>query len=121
MGLQQPVGLAALALGQPPRQPRGAGEQRQPDPQRREHDAEHEPAADHQQVRQALPEADDQVQQRAAGGAQVRREVERGGHHSASTETSPLVLSAWIWKGASALSDSPRMRIEPESLCASIW
>ena len=99
MRLQQPVGLAALALGEPPRQPRGAGQQRQPDPQRREHDAEHQPAADHQQVRQALPEPDDQVEQRAARGAQVRREVERRGHEAASTVTSPLVLSAWIWNG----------------------
>ena len=33
------------------------GEDRQPDPQRREQHAEHEPAADHQQVGQALAEA----------------------------------------------------------------
>ena len=65
-------------------------------------DAEHEPAADHEQVGQALAEPDDQVQQRAPGGAQVRREVERRGHDAASTVTSPLVLSAWIWNGASS-------------------
>ena len=80
-----------------------------------------QPAADHQQVRQALAEADEQVQQRAARGAQVRREVQRDGHDAASTETSPLVLSAWIWNGASGVSVSPRMRTVPESLCASIW
>ena len=82
-------------------------QQRQADPQRREQHAEHEPAADHEQVRQALAEPDDQVQQRAPRGAQVRREVQRGGHDAASTVTSPLVLSAWIWNGASSASVEP--------------
>ena len=68
---EQPVGLAALALGEAPREPRRADEQRQPDPQRREHDAEREPAADHEQVREPLAETDDQVQQRPPRGAQV--------------------------------------------------
>ena len=86
-----------------------------------EHDPEHQPAADHQQIGQALPEPDDEVQQRAPGGAQVRREVQRHGHEAASTETSPLVLSAWIWNGASGALVSPRMRTAPESLWASIW
>ena len=119
--LEQAVGLAPLALREPPGEPSRPGQQRQADPQRREQHAEHQPAADHEQVRQSLPEPDDHVQQRPPRGAQVRGDVERGGHDAASTVTSPLVLSAWIWNGASSTGVTPRMRVEPESLWASIW
>ena len=80
-----------------------------------------QPAADHQEIGEALAEPDDEVQQRATGGAQVRREIQRDRHEAASTETSPLVLRAWIWNGASGTLVSPRTRTVPESLWASIW
>ena len=121
MRRQQAVGLAPLALREPPRQPDRAVEDRQADPQRREDHAEQEPAADDQQVGQALAEADEEVQQRPAGVAQVRGEVDGRGQFAASTETSPLVLSACTRNGASGVSVSPRTRLAPESLCASIW
>ena len=72
--LQQPVGLAALALGEPPRQPRGAGagSAGRPTAARAATPSTSPPPIDHQ-VGQALAEPDEQVQQRAAGGAQVRR------------------------------------------------
>ena len=60
---------------------------------------------------------------RAARGGR-RAGAERGPgrrHDGVSTETSPLVLSAWTWKGASATFVRPRMRVVPESLWASIW
>ena len=118
---QQPVGLAPLTLGEPPRQPDRAAQDRQADPQRGEHDAEHESAADDHQVGQALAETHEQVQQRATGVAQVRGEVDRRDQFAASTVTSPLVLSACTRNGASGASESPRTRTAPESLCASIW
>jgi hypothetical protein len=119
--LEQAVALAALALGEPPRQPRRPRQQRQPDPQRHQQDAEQQPAAEHEQVRQPLAEPDDQVQERAARGAQVRREVDRRGHDAASTVTSPLVLSACSWKAPSSTCVRPRTRLFPVSLWASIW
>ena len=81
--------------------------------------AEQEPAAEDDQVDQALAEADEQVQQRAAGGAQVRREVERRGHELDSTVTSPVPLWAWIWKPDSSTGSRPRRCTWPVSLCAS--
>ena len=96
-----------------------AGQQRQTDPQRGERGAEREPAADHEQVRQPLAEADDHVQQRPPGGPQVSAEVER--HGADSTVTSPVALSAWTANGASSAVVSPRTRRAPASLCASTW
>src|SRR4051812_18385383 len=118
---QRAIGLPPLALGQAPREPPGAREDRQPDPQRGQYEPQEQPAADHEQVDQPLAEADAEVDQRPPRHPHVRRDVERGSHAAASTDTSPVVLRAWIWNPPSWTSESPRMRLEPESDCASTW
>ena len=69
--VQQPVGLAALALREPPRQPHVPRRIGRPIHSGASSTPSTSPPPTHQ-VRQALAEPDEQVQQRAPGVAQVR-------------------------------------------------
>ena len=125
MGVEQPVGLAAVRL----RQRLAGGErgdhERQPDPDQAQHDAEQE-RADHQHTRGA-----DGERARGGGEALARdlhppakeqpRRFEDRRHPLASTETSPALESAWIWNGASSAAVTPRTLLSPLSESASSW
>ena len=120
----QPVGGAPLALRELPHEPRHGRQQRQPDPGDAEHGAEQQPAADHHEVGDAVGQPEQQVQQRAAGEAQVARQLEAAGradrrHPRPSTSTSPVPLMAWTANGASSVSVRLRTSALPRELVAS--
>ena len=125
VGVEQPVGLPPLALGELPHEPRDGGQQRQADPDEAEHRAEQQPAADQHEVGDAVGDADRQVEQRPARAAQVAWQLEAAagradrGHPRPSTSTSPEPLIACTANEAS--SDWMRLRTWtfPRSLAAS--
>ena len=118
--VEQPVGLAALELGEA----RAAGDReehdREADPDRAERGAEHEQRGG-RRAHDAQRQAEDEVLERLDRAPQATPEVDRVAvvHGPLPTRTSPVVESAWTWNGASSPVVTPRTLRLPSSLSAS--
>ena len=98
VGVEQPVGLPPLALGELPSEPHHAGQEREPDPDQAEHGAEHETAADQHQVRDAVRDAEQRRTgrrgRRRAGAPTAGGRPVRGGERSLAAALDGHVAAA---------------------------
>ena len=132
MGVEQPVGLAPVRLGERLAGGERREHERQPDPEEAQHDPEHE-RGDHQRARDADRERAGDGREALARDLQPAAQVQplrldgdahplaRDAHPLASTVTSPVLESAWIWNGASSAAITPRTLRSPPSESASSW